>query len=511
MVVRPALLASLRRRLESPLQRELLACAVVAAVLVVCRAVVPLRYEQLFDSDQAIVGLMAKHLSEFRTFPLFFYGQHYMLGVQSWIAVPFFWIGGPTVAMLRLPLVIVNIIVAVLFIVSFARCGLRPVHGLVAALPIVVTTPVMSVELLATIGASIEPFAYVALLWALRTRPVAFGTVLCLGSLHREFTMFALPAIVVAEWRGWRSWSAARWAKGAGAFAAAWLLVDVLKRQVNVFGPSGGLDTTGSAALGTKTILRWLSFQWDPYAARLRELVTWGLPDMYGIRPYPLNYYGLPTTLRVGSMIAAVALVGAAGVSLYRMAWLARRTEVRRRGGDDGVRFCVYMALIGLQTILAYGLNGGIAVGMPPVLRYAMFALLLPVALLGLYFQIETSRRWRAGIAVAIAVWATCNVVDNVRLVRDFAAAPPPRHRRVMADYLVAHGIKYGRAQYWDAYSIVFLSRERVILASTEKIRISAYEAQVEAHPSTAVTLRREPCNDGIRVAAWCLVEPGAR
>jgi len=51
---------------------------------------------------------MAKHLSEFRAFPLFFYGQHCMPGVESWIAVPFFWVGGPTVAMLRLPLVIIN-------------------------------------------------------------------------------------------------------------------------------------------------------------------------------------------------------------------------------------------------------------------------------------------------------------------------------------------------------------------------------------------------------------------
>ena len=79
-----------------------------------------------------------------------------------------------------------------------------------------------------------------------------------------------------------------------------------------------------------------------------------------------------------------------------------------------------------------------------------------------------------------------------------------------MADYLVAHGTTYGRAGYWDAYAITFLSRERVILASTEKMRISVYAAQVEAHASSAVTLRRQPCHDGTRVAAWCLIEPAA-
>src|SRR3954471_9393564 len=87
---------------------ELLLCAIAAAALVVARSIVFIRYEQFFDSDQAIVGLMAKHLSEFREFPLFFYGQPYRLGVQAWLTVPFFWIGGPTVAMVRLPLVLIN-------------------------------------------------------------------------------------------------------------------------------------------------------------------------------------------------------------------------------------------------------------------------------------------------------------------------------------------------------------------------------------------------------------------
>ena len=51
--------------------------------IVLLRVAVPLCFEQVFDSDQAVVGLMAKRLSEFRSFPLFFYGQNYMLAVQA--------------------------------------------------------------------------------------------------------------------------------------------------------------------------------------------------------------------------------------------------------------------------------------------------------------------------------------------------------------------------------------------------------------------------------------------
>src|SRR5688572_33221304 len=124
--------------IEEPMPRgELWICLALAAGIIALQSVVPLTVEQYFDADQAIYGLMAKHLSEFRTFPLFFYGQNYMLGVQSWLAVPFFWIGGPTVAMLRLPLVLINGAVSAALIVMFARLGIRPVLAFVAVLPLI--------------------------------------------------------------------------------------------------------------------------------------------------------------------------------------------------------------------------------------------------------------------------------------------------------------------------------------------------------------------------------------
>ena len=116
----------------------------LAILLVFLRSTVSIFWEASFNSDQAVVGLMAKHLSEFRAFPLFFYGQNYMLGVQSWIAVPFFWLGGPTVAMLRLPLLLINAGVAAALLVALTRFGLRPFHAFVASLPFVVTTPIVS-------------------------------------------------------------------------------------------------------------------------------------------------------------------------------------------------------------------------------------------------------------------------------------------------------------------------------------------------------------------------------
>src|SRR3954462_6220767 len=74
-----------------------------------------------FDSDQAIHGLMAKHIAEGRAFPVFMYGQTYLLAVEAWVAAPVFAIAGTSVATLKLPLVVLNIVVACLLIRIFMR------------------------------------------------------------------------------------------------------------------------------------------------------------------------------------------------------------------------------------------------------------------------------------------------------------------------------------------------------------------------------------------------------
>ena len=73
-----------------------MAVVVTTTALVLLRSYIFVRYgPAFFDSDQAVVGLMAKHLSDFQRFPLFYYSLNYILGVEAWIMVPFFWLAGP--------------------------------------------------------------------------------------------------------------------------------------------------------------------------------------------------------------------------------------------------------------------------------------------------------------------------------------------------------------------------------------------------------------------------------
>ena len=497
-------------------RRELYLCLAIATAIIALQSYVPLAYEQLFDSDQAVYGLMAKHLSEGRVFPLYFYGQNYMLGVQSWLAVPFFWIGGPTVAMLRSPLVLLNLSVALGFVWFLWRQGLRPWLALAAALPVIAFTPAKAMEFGFAYGAGIEPIGYALILWLLRNRPLAFGAVLGFGTLHREFVFLALPALAIASLRHRPFWTAPSLAWRAAGFAIVWIAVDLLKRNVNFYGPPGGTFLAGSVTLGASTFAQWLSFDVPAYVARIRELITWGIPEMLGAHVYPLRRYSIPSVLDYGSITAAIALGVASAVALTRVLFGLRsrfgETSPRlRQGFGEAGRFAGYLIALVVVNILIYGLNSGILVGHPPVLRYAIFAPLLFVALLATFFLVEPSRTWIAAVAVAIGVWAGCNVIDNGRLIAEFARTPPPAPHREVADYLMSRGIRYAKARYWDAYVITFLSQERVIVASTETVRISAYQAGFDQHVNEAVSLPRVPCEGGPQVAAWCVIGPPAR
>lgn len=478
---------------------EFRAAVGVAVALVILRSAVPLVTERSLDSDQAVVGLMAKHASEFRTFPLFFYGQNYMLGVQAWLAAPFFWIGGPTALMLRLPLLLINAGVVWGFIAVLRQLGLRPALGLVAVLPLAMTTPIMSDALLRPLGAAVEPFAWVLILWVLRRRPWWFGLVFCIGTLHREFVVYAAPAWFVAQWYERQWWTIRDLAKAVSGFIGVWLVIDVLKRSINLYGPAGGEFAAESLLMQSQQIAMWLSL--DAYGDRVWHLLSAGVPDIFGARSYPLaSYHGMFSALSAGSLMAGAALALALLIAGFRACLLSTESSSRAAGA-----FAWYLGTIGLLAIAGYGLNGGLDVAFNPVIRYALFVLLIPVALLAAYLRRERRTAFRAVVVVLMCVWAALTSVDAVRVAADYVRSPPDNPHRELADYLVSHDIHYARGLYWDAYIVTFLAREEVIVSSIEQVRISAYGAEVEAHAGEAVNLVREPCSGQRRVAAWCL------
>jgi hypothetical protein len=74
-------------------------------------------------SDEAIIGLMAKHISEGRVFPFYFYGIAYNASCawEAYLAVVPFWLFGIGVVALKIPIVILSLVCLTLFYVMATK------------------------------------------------------------------------------------------------------------------------------------------------------------------------------------------------------------------------------------------------------------------------------------------------------------------------------------------------------------------------------------------------------
>jgi hypothetical protein len=86
-----------------------------------------------FESDQAIIGLMAQHIWLNGEHPLFYYGQFYLGPVQAYAAVPFFALFGASVLTFRLAM----ILLCALFLLGLYGVGRQSYGPATAVLSVV--------------------------------------------------------------------------------------------------------------------------------------------------------------------------------------------------------------------------------------------------------------------------------------------------------------------------------------------------------------------------------------
>jgi hypothetical protein len=171
-------------------RERILVWAAVVVLILFRSAIFVFKPQLAFNSDQAVFGLMAKHITEGRAFPLFMRAELHP-AVEAWLPAPIFALFGPSMTALKLPLLAVNLAVGILLVEVFVReLGLRPVLALVASLFFILAPPGTVATLLAPDGGNVEPFLYVILLWLTRRRPIWFGLILGVGFLQREFTIY---------------------------------------------------------------------------------------------------------------------------------------------------------------------------------------------------------------------------------------------------------------------------------------------------------------------------------
>ncbi len=482
--------------LREPKRRLMLAALVVLAAVVFRGVFFLLFDESYFDSDQAIVGLMAKHLSEGRAFPLYFYGQEYMLGVEAWLMAPVFLLLGPSVFALRLTMVLINAGIAWLLWWTLRReAGLPAWSAALAASPFVLAPFITAAHLVEAQGGNPEPFAWVLIAWLLRSRPLALGAVMAVAFLHREFSLYALPAlglIHLVEARLRPLPLLRPWALTLFAFLAVFQGINALKPYADLLGPgSAGEVVSVQAQDNVRLLLARANVEREALPRRFRVLATEHMPMMVGLegfRPYMIS---IGSDEHVGWR---ELLPVAAGLALVLLACLW--FDVARRRDWPRLAFPAYLVLVGLQAAVAYALTRDPSMY---TFRYGLLALFLPVAVYAAALQ---PWRWLglrvAGAALA-GLLAAMSLVDHASVL-DRSRSVPPRARFVpLAERLEARGVQVARAPYWRAYVLDFLTRERVIVASTDLQRVRLYQ-RIADQTSGVVTIQEMPCEGQVPV-----------
>src|SRR5262249_13170780 len=71
---------------------------------------------------------------------------------------------------------------------------------------------------------------------------------------------------------------------------------------------------------------------------------------------------------------------------------------------------------------------------------------------------------------------------------------------RAVAEFLQDEGVTTGIAPYWVAYNLTFRTGGRVHVASSELVRIRAYQNEYDARRDRAVRIDLGPCDAGREV-----------
>lgn len=470
----------------------------LAALIVVRSAVFVFWPGSHFDSDQAVTGLMAKHLSELRAFPVFWYGQTYMLGVEAWLAAPLMAAFGATVTALKLPLLVMNVVIAVLLFRGFTNEGVGEANAAFASMFFVLAAPITTAHVLTANGGSVEPLLYVLLIWFLRSRPWVMGLVLGIGFLNREFTIYGVIALIILEAVDGRLFTRAgigRYARAFGAAAAVWIMVAQLRKLSSAAGPGTAVAdlSTHLAANNLQQVIDRLCFDPRAIASGIGGIFTTHWPELFGLERQPLTDFGIDSTVSQGMTGATWLLLPALGIPLAHVAFVALRGS---QTSPRSSRFPSFLIVTASLSIAGY-LVGRCGVVDFYTMRYELLSLLGAAGLSAWYLEHRVPAAIRAVWAGACALVFGLAIVAHVRLIAEYTTRTPVPAKQALILALDSRGVRYAYADYWTAYYVTFMTRERIIVASTEVVKVRTHNNEVDAHRAKAILISRHACAGG--------------
>src|SRR5262249_33306878 len=167
-------------------------------------------------------------------------------------AGPLFVPSGASRGVRKVPLLAMNLVIALLLVRTFQReMRLTPLQSFAVSLPFILPPVGLSAVFTESNGGNLEPYLYVVLLWVARKRPWLMGLVFGIGFLNREFTIYGLAAMALLEAADRTLFTrvgATRWARVLGMAAIVWIAVQGLARLSSASGPGTTIHDTLTAS-----------------------------------------------------------------------------------------------------------------------------------------------------------------------------------------------------------------------------------------------------------------------
>jgi len=511
---------------------------VMAVVAVLVRLPFLTKAESFFNSDEAVLGLMARHISEW---PILFWGQGYKGVPESYLAAVVFAVFGVGVVQLK----VVTLAVWAAAVACTTRLGQRwsgDAAGAAAGAWLVFGSPAVmysSLSAAAEMASLNLIFAGVLLAFERNVRepgrpispivPLGCGAALWVQPIGVTFVAgLGLAAGVRSQWwrtHGWRGLAAILVCRhqrgivrvamltlhGAVAMLVAAFLWTYLGGRVQLGAVTAAhpqkvfreLAVLAAAAVAIHA----LSGVFVP-ARRVLRAMAWCTA---GLAPLVIH------ALRGGALGSAL--------SVYRVSDLPRLTVDLVTGAVPivlGTSDLNTVRIMPAWTPLAFGVLiaayvattwrrwiVGVASAAPPpsaVVPAYTAGFLLLFLLPGGFFHDISSYRYlisffglaalaAAAGARALAGWSRMGavllvvtslavpVIADVRWFRSLGSADSDR---AIIRCLEEHGIRAATADYWIAYRLTFLADERVIVAPSEQSRYRPYDDFVKAAATQA-------------------------
>ncbi len=475
-----------------------------------------------FDSDEAVVGLMARHITQGQPIPTFYYGQAYMGSLDALLVAGGFALGGESVATMRaVQLALALLALCVAHSLARAVTGSRRA-ALMALLLLAIPTPLGALYGTATLGGYNELILLgsLVLLWSWqiavdgRDAPWCWAALGLAAGIGWWVNAAIIVSIGVAGLVGLRTLPRCPWrsyALCAAAFlvgSAPWWLYNLghdwasLDFLLGGFGHAPGADPVSRAAASV-------------------ALIGLGLPALYGLRlPWEADF-----ALGAGALAAALVYVALVTDSLAGS--LAR---LRRKAGPPTLTDPLGVSFPPPQTPPPQGERGleraSVSLSPPggkgrgwgaydPARRWvwtvfgvfaAVFLLspftdatgryLLPLwvpTAIGVALGLDRLRR--AGKIVAAGALAALLAAQAGTVLRaaqmETGLTPqlvealriPARHDEPLLDFLAAEGYAHGYAAYWTSFRLIFRSGEALILDTALPYDAQGYRPVTDRYP----------------------------